>query len=266
MAGPALTLALETATSRSSVALTRGSLADGALVAEWSLERGRQQQRSLLGTAERLLRQSGHAWSDLTLLAVSLGPGSFTGLRIGLAAAQGLALGLNLPLVGVSTLEALACAGAGEGEVCCLLDARRGQLYAGCYRLAPGCRPQVVLEPRACPPATLATWLRQRHPLPPAVGGLPGERDTMLLLGDGAEAYRAQFADIAGLHWAAPLQARPRAAAVGLLAASIQAAGPLPSALGLAPLYLRPAEAEETLTRHRDAAAGEHQSAQEYYR
>ncbi|OQX19225.1 MAG: tRNA (adenosine(37)-N6)-threonylcarbamoyltransferase complex dimerization subunit type 1 TsaB [Desulfobulbaceae bacterium A2] len=255
MAGPTLTLALETATSRSSVALTRGSLAGGDVLAEWSLERGRQQQRSLLGTVARLLRQSGADWRDLALLAVSLGPGSFTGLRIGLAAAQGLALALELPLVGVPTLEALACAAAASGDVCCLLDARRGQVYAGCYRLASGQRPQPLLAPRACPPAILASILRQSTPfsptLPSSAAGerLAGAGRPMLMTGDGAEVYRRQFEDIAVLQWASPLLARPRAAAVGLLGASIQAAAPLAPASSLAPLYLRSSEAEET--RHR---------------
>jgi len=231
MAGALLTLALETATSRSAIALTRGTPAAGEVLAEWSLERGRQQQRSLLGAAGALLRQSGFDWRDLGLLAVSLGPGSFTGLRIGLAAAQGLALALDLPLAGVSTLEALACAGADDGEVCPLLDARRGQVYTACYRLTPGGRPRELLAPRAWAPVLLAQWLRARKSPAP-----------LLLTGDGAEAYRDMFHDISGLLWAAPHHARPRAATVGLLAAMEPgSAGGTP----MVPIYLRACEAEE---------------------
>jgi tRNA threonylcarbamoyladenosine biosynthesis protein TsaB len=120
-----LILAFDTATGVATSAL----VADGAVLGERT---GRA--ATVLADADELLRAAGAAPADLGLLAVGVGPGSFTGVRIGLAAARGLALALDLPVAGVSTLDALA---AGQPGAVPVIDAKRGEVFtlAGC--LAP---------------------------------------------------------------------------------------------------------------------------------
>ena len=143
------TLAFDTATDVATVALLR----DGEVLGE-----RRSRAVSVLADADELLRAVGIVPADVGLLAVGVGPGSFTGVRIGLAAARGLGLALDLPVAGVSTLEALA---AGAPGAVAVIDARRREVFA----LLEG-------EPRCLAPADL--------PIEP--------RD---YVGDGAVRYRA---------------------------------------------------------------------------
>jgi len=129
-----LILALETSGETGGLALYRGRL-----LAEVTLSGALTYSRRLLPALDFLLRQLGLDLSGIEALAVSVGPGSFTGLRIGLATAKALALVLKRPLVGVETLAALA-AQVPESPlpVCAVLDARRGELYAALYRMVEG--------------------------------------------------------------------------------------------------------------------------------
>ena len=127
-----IVLALDTATRAPSVAVVDGE----TVLAESSLAPGETHSRTLLPLVKTLLDGAGLTFPELDLLAVGTGPGSFTGLRIGLAAAKGLAWAAGKPLVGVPTLDALALAwSGGEETVCTLIDARKGQLYAALYDL-----------------------------------------------------------------------------------------------------------------------------------
>ena len=114
-----LILALDTATPAASVALVR----DGEPFGERTSRAVR-----VLADADELLREAGLGPADLDALAVGIGPGSFTGIRIGLAAVRGLALALDLPVAGVSTLDALAAGAPGAIPV---IDARRREVFAG---------------------------------------------------------------------------------------------------------------------------------------
>jgi tRNA threonylcarbamoyladenosine biosynthesis protein TsaB len=131
-----LTLAFDTATDVATVALVR----DGEVLGE-----RRSRAVSVLADADELVRAAGVRPAELDLLAVGVGPGSFTGVRIGLAAARGLGLALELPVAGVSTLAALAAGAPGAVPV---IDARRREVFAlldGEARcLAPG---DLVVEP-----------------------------------------------------------------------------------------------------------------------
>jgi tRNA threonylcarbamoyladenosine biosynthesis protein TsaB len=89
---------------------------------------------TLLARIEWALEQGGLRREDVGLIVYGRGPGSFTGVRIGLATAKGLALGLGMPILGVSSLEALALSAGREGLVATLVDARRGEIYAAVYR------------------------------------------------------------------------------------------------------------------------------------
>ena len=126
----------------------------------------------LLGAAEAALEQAGLGWEEVDRIAVGVGPGSFTGLRIGIATGRALAQARGLPLVGVSSLEALAL-GARDAElVLAVLDARRGEAFAAAWRGGALVLPAAALSPEA---------LAER------VGALPG---TPLAVGDGAVRFR----------------------------------------------------------------------------
>jgi tRNA threonylcarbamoyladenosine biosynthesis protein TsaB len=126
----------------------------------------------LLGAVDEALAAAGAGWEDVARLAVGVGPGSFTGLRIGIATARALAQARRLPLVGVSSLEALA-RGAGEAElVLAVLDARRGEAFAAAWRGGSLVMPAAALSPDA---------------LSQQVAALHG---TALAVGDGAVRFR----------------------------------------------------------------------------
>jgi tRNA threonylcarbamoyladenosine biosynthesis protein TsaB len=125
-------LAIETSTELTDVALVEA----GALVLSRARTRPRQSAEQLLPLVAELLAEAGWDKSSLDRLGVSVGPGSFTGLRIGIACAQGLGIGLDRPVVGVGALRAMARSVPAEieGVRCALLDARRKEVFAGAYR------------------------------------------------------------------------------------------------------------------------------------
>ena len=124
-------LAIETSSRRGSVALLDGD----QLIASLEHEQPNSHAELLLPLIERLLAEAGWPKSSLDRLGTGVGPGSFTGLRAGIALAEGLSVGLNLPLVGVGSLLAMAHGALREhaGPCCALLDARRSELFAAVY-------------------------------------------------------------------------------------------------------------------------------------
>jgi len=139
-----LVVGIETATERLGLAIARGT----EVIAELELEVGRRHAEQLARGLDGLLGDIGLDAADLDGIAVSIGPGSFTGLRIGLAFGKGLAFALGKPLLGVPTLEVLARgAEPWMGPVVACLDARRGEVYFGAYELAPD--RMTVLDPSA---------------------------------------------------------------------------------------------------------------------
>ena len=151
-------LGLESSAKCASVAVTR----DGELLSQ-CLQRGElTHSRTLLPMAEDLLKNAGLTLRDLDAVAVAHGPGSFTGVRIGVAAAKGLCWGLEKPAIGVSTLEAMAwngaCAPAGR-VVCCAMDARRHQVYNALFEW-DGFAPRRLSPDRAIGLTELVTELR----------------------------------------------------------------------------------------------------------
>ena len=121
-----LILAFETSAKAASVALHDGE----KLLGESYQNTGLTHSQTLMVMAEDLLKAAGKTAADVTAVAVAEGPGSFTGVRIGVAAAKGFAWGAEIPCYGVSTLEAMAASlGAYQGTVCPVMDARRSQVY-----------------------------------------------------------------------------------------------------------------------------------------
>ena len=140
-------LAVDTAGKTAGVAL----LQDDRLLYEVYLDAGMTHSETLMPMIDTCLKMCGMTCADIDLYGVNAGPGSFTGLRIGLAAVKGLAFPRETLCAPVSTLEALAAAHTGEGTVLCALDARRAQVYSaimGC-RVRP-CHPQPPAG-RRCP-------------------------------------------------------------------------------------------------------------------
>ncbi len=129
-----LILAVDTASSCSSVALTRGGVHGGSLLATLSLNSKVTHSRRLLTGIDWLLTENGVEFSEIDGLAVGLGPGSFTGLRIGMATMKGLATAMEKPLLGVSTLDGLAVSCSGSTPLCALLDARKKEVYRRWYK------------------------------------------------------------------------------------------------------------------------------------
>jgi tRNA threonylcarbamoyladenosine biosynthesis protein TsaB len=227
-----LILALETATGRGSVSLTRGGLPGFRLLAECTIEQEITHSRRLLGSVRWVLEAAGIDWQDLDAVAVSCGPGSFTGLRIGMAAAKAFAMAASKPLIGVGTLDALALASPmGPGLVCCLLDARKQEVYRAFYRLGEDGLPVQVSPPAVLPPARL----------------LDSIAEPVLLVGPGAMVYKELWAGRKGVTLLPDHLAQPCARHVGLLAAHKLAAGTLLEPALAAPLYVRASEAEINL-------------------
>ena len=218
-----LILALDTATPVGSVALCA---AEGLVVSRY-FDVGLQHSQRLFVEIDAALEIAGTEVGDLAAVAISIGPGSFTGLRIGLGAAKGLCLGADKPLVAISTLETLAARlPFARLPVCAVLDARKKEVYAALYDTASGV-PIELVAPRAVNPALLA---EER------VG------QQTLYTGDGAEVYRDLWSEDALL--APAFCARPDAATLGWLALSKLAEGATADLAALEPEYLRAPDAK----------------------
>ncbi len=145
-----LILTIETSTPMERVAVVR----DGSVLAELMETVGRGHTEKLLGVVESALSRSSVGLRELDAIAVSIGPGRFSGLRVGLATAKGLAAAPGLPVVPVESLAALAeSARPYEGLVCSMLDARRGEVYGALFRLGDG--RERMLQDVAVAPATM---------------------------------------------------------------------------------------------------------------
>ena len=219
-------LTIQTATPAGSVALTVGD----RLVGELFLDTRRPHGTWLLAACRQLLEAAGMKPGELDAFGVTIGPGSFTGLRVGLATVKGLALSTGRPIAGVSTLQTLALqAPCAAYPVCALLDARKGEVYAATYRWVGGL-PQRIGPEQVLPPERL----------------LAGVTGPTLFVGDGAMAYRTlivrELAERA--HFLPGAFAPPRAAHAALLAARIVSAGEAVPATVINPVYIRPSEAE----------------------
>jgi tRNA threonylcarbamoyladenosine biosynthesis protein TsaB len=197
--------------------------------------------RALAPLVARVMADAACHAKDLDAIAVSIGPGSFTGLRTGLGLAKGMVYALGCPLVAVPTLDALAVVAAGEpGErVCAMLDARKGEVYAALYRVADDGTLHAEAAPMLLSPATL-------------LGRIDGR---CRFLGDGVERYGAEITGTLGpralllpfTHY------HPRGGVVAALGAAL---APLPSLDAIAqlePYYVRPAYVQVHRAEDREA-------------
>ena len=214
-------LAIETATRQLGVAVMEGDrpLASFELLGDYP------HAVELPGAVSRVLKESGLTLAKIDGIAVDIGPGSFTGLRIGLAFAKALAFPKKIPLTGVASLDVLA-AGApfAPGLVCPVLDARQKNVYAALYRSEDGA------------PAREGDYL-----LGPAEEILLMVKEPAVFLGDGVAAWRERIEALCPEpRFAEPALWMPRATILGRLGAARFARGEAAQAERLVPLYLYP--------------------------
>lgn len=221
--------------------------AEDKVVAEYTMNNQKTHSQTLLPMLDEIVRAAGIDISSVDAIAISRGPGSFTGLRIGSATAKGLGLALDKPLVEVPTLDALAynLYGTGDALVVPIMDARRQEVYSGIYEFVPagesgdgeGCFGNMIMR---------TVEAETAGPLSELVGRLNALGRKVIFLGDGVPVYGELLMREmkCGYSFAPAHLSRQRAAAVAILGAEMFASGIWTSAAGHAPTYLRVSQAE----------------------
>ena len=223
-----LLLAFETSAKAASVALFDGE----KLLGESYQNTGLTHSQTLLVMAQDLLSQCGKAPADVEAVAVAEGPGSFTGVRIGVAAAKGFAWGKEIPCYGVSTLESMALGlGAYDGIICPVMDARRSQVYNALFCVTQGAVSRITYD-RAIALEDLSAELKNAE-------------KPIFLVGDGSIlCYHTLKDTLPNLVLPAEHRMHQRAVGVGLAALQQIAAGESGDGNALSPNYLRLSQAE----------------------
>ena len=221
-------LAFETSAKAASVAL----MERGKLLGEAYQNTGLTHSQTLMVMAEDLLKACNLTPKDVEAVAVAAGPGSFTGVRIGVAAAKGFAWGKQLPCYGVSTLEAMAHSlGIWQGYICPVMDARRNQVYNALFYVNHGEITRVAPD-RAIALADLGEEIKNLT-------------EPVFLVGDGSNlCYNTLLKDVPNLVLPSEHRMHQRAVGVALLAATQAAQGIAPTGAELTPNYLRLSQAE----------------------
>ena len=231
-----LILGIDTATSQAGCAIGGHE----GVIASAQCAKGRRHAENLAPAIEFICAQSQIDLSEISVVAVDLGPGLFTGLRVGIATGKGLAHALGLPMIGVCSLDLVAFAVRFSSRlIVSAIDARRSELYYAMYRQVPGGL-QRLGEYRVGSPADL-------------VSQLEAQREEVLLVGDGVHRYRELFEDLPKAEIADAGLSYPSAASLVQLAhaKALREEFELPSSLE--PIYLRKPDAEiNWVSRDRD--------------
>lgn len=229
-------LALETSAKACSAAVTQ----DGQVLAACFQNSGLTHSRTLMPMVEAMLKNADLSMDGMDAVAVAAGPGSFTGIRIGVAAAKGLAFAADLPCAAVSSLEAMALGLSHlEGQlIVCAMDARRGQVYNALFA------PQNGALVRLCPDRAIS--------LAELADELRGDPRPKIAVGDGGVLCQTALEELGVSCALAPARlVQQHAVGVALAAERMAAAGALTTAQELLPVYLRPAQAERLRDRQK---------------
>ena len=221
-----LLLSVDSSASPASVCL----LEDGKVIADYYLNTGFTHSQTLMAMIESVLTISGKSAADIGVYAVNSGPGSFTGVRIGVSAVKGMAFAADKPCISVSTLESMAYTFIGcHAVVCACMDARRNQVYNALFRV-DGKKIERLCDDRAISVADLLSELRE----------FDGE---IILAGDGAELV-FDACDVPSVCLAAPHNRYQRASSAAMAALEKYSRGEVLSPAALMPGYLRLSQAE----------------------
>jgi len=233
-------LAIETSTYSGSIAVSEGSRTVGELY----LDMGPSHSEKLVPAIDRMLSDLGIDKKDLGGIAVSLGPGSFTALRVGISTAKGLSYSLGIPVTGASSLEILAMnLPFAPFQVCAVTDARKGELFAALFRTDDGVVKRIS-EDAIVSPAGLAETIKEKT----------------IFIGEGALLYKEFLED--NESWGeAPVfcpayMNHPRASALAFYGFSRFVGGHEDEVMGLAPMYIRKPDAVLTAKGSQDDRIG----------
>jgi tRNA threonylcarbamoyladenosine biosynthesis protein TsaB len=224
-------LAIDTSTMLGGIAIMDESL----LIAESRLNVRSTHSERLMTEIEHCLKQSGIKISDIDVFAVAAGPGSFTGLRIGLSTVKGFSYATGKPIVSVPTLEALAWNFPySKYPVCTMLDARKKEVYAALFKWEEGNLIRLINETSAKPEEFARDALRVTHD------------DKFIFTGEGSALYRDKIIEVMGEKaiFASPEKTVPSPANVAVLGLKKAKAGEFSEPISLIPMYIRKSEAE----------------------
>ena len=234
MADETLILAADTSTHHCTVALCRfTATGECEVAAQTSVNHKRLHAERLMDSMQITLDACDHRLEDIDCLAISIGPGSFTGLRVGAAAWKGLAFALNLPLLAVPTLDGMSLLNAvANGVVIPMIDARMDEVFCAAYRFRNGQREKLTPD-RVC---TVETFLEETY----------AREEALMVLGDGAQRYRERIQAVTpNAYFADATCGIPRADAVAREGYAMLRAGANTDAAQVAPQYLRVSQAEQ---------------------
>ncbi|MBQ7246819.1 MAG: tRNA (adenosine(37)-N6)-threonylcarbamoyltransferase complex dimerization subunit type 1 TsaB [Lachnospiraceae bacterium] len=234
-------LGIESSALVASAAILEGE----KITARYSVDHKLTHSQTLMPMIDEIMRMTGLRISDMDAVAVSGGPGSFTGLRIGGTTAKALAMAADLPIIHVPTLEAMAynlC--AYNGFICPIMDARRSEVYTGIYAAAGG-QIRALTDEMAVPVDELTAMIRGRY-----LSDIP-----VMFLGDGVPVFKERIAEALGRHaaFAPPHLSRQDAASVAVLGALMYERGEYTGADDFSPRYLRQSQAEREYVEVRPA-------------
>lgn len=233
---------MDTATPCSAIALSFGTRKDGMVLASLSLTGNVTHSRRLFTAIDYLMKEAEVDWLSIAGIGVSLGPGSFTGLRIGMATAKGLAAATGKVLLGVSTLDALAAKCVTSRLICTVLDARKKEVYSAFYRCNGNGFSERVSDISVMAPEKLAAVINE----------------PVVMVGDGAKVYGDLFRRLLGENVIfAPSQLHePSASSLGMLAGEKLLSGEHLNVADAVPVYIRSSDAELNLLQKKSRVAG----------
>lgn len=228
-----LVLGIETSTTHASVAIVTQT----EVVASYELGRGKSQDQVLVPAVQRMLEDGGLDWQQIGGIAVGLGPGLFTGLRVGVATAKALAHALNISIAGLASLDVLAYGVRyTRRSICACIDARRKEIFWAFYRPVPG-GVQRATEFRCAPPSHCVNEIEARG-------------DPVLVVGNGPYIYTREFENLgADLEIAGVSDSTPTAVPLAELAVGRLVREESDKLMDVRPLYIRKSDAELTWDR-----------------